>query len=172
MGIELVSRDFDMDSPSPFRKIDVVSLVPVHKVPNYDKKDGTSFFSFSLKWWSLFVSSFELFFINSLQQAACSSADGRQLLESSKTALDKGKLEDAVTYGTKVLLKYILLLCDLLVRYSSNHTDGNHSAWVLIIDIHVQIHTYHMFILKFMSRFKGWIWIWVYIEQVICNIAL
>lgn len=103
MGIELVSRDFDMDSPSPFQKIDVVSLVPVHKVPNYDKKDGTSFFSFSLKWWSLFVSSFELFFINSLQQAACSSADGRQLLESSKTALDKGKLEDAVTYGTKVL---------------------------------------------------------------------
>jgi len=37
-----------------------------------------------------------------LQQAACSSADGRQLLESSKTALDKGKLEDAVNYGTKV----------------------------------------------------------------------
>jgi hypothetical protein len=37
-----------------------------------------------------------------MQQAACSSADGRQLLESSKTALDKGKLEDAVTYGTKV----------------------------------------------------------------------
>lgn len=37
-----------------------------------------------------------------LQQAACSSADGRQLLESSKTALDKGKLEDAVTFGTKV----------------------------------------------------------------------
>ena len=39
-----------------------------------------------------------------LQQAACSSADGRQLLESSKTALDKGKLEDAVTYGTKVYI--------------------------------------------------------------------
>lgn len=38
-----------------------------------------------------------------LQQAACSSADGRQLLESSKTALDKGKLEDAVSYGTKVI---------------------------------------------------------------------
>lgn len=37
-----------------------------------------------------------------VQQAACSSADGRQLLESSKTALDKGKLEDAVSYGTKV----------------------------------------------------------------------
>ncbi|KAK1561123.1 hypothetical protein Q3G72_034740 [Acer saccharum] len=71
VGIELVSRDFDMDSPSPFRKTDVVSLVPVHK------------------------------------QAACSSADGRQLLESSKTALDKGKLEDAVTYGTKALAKLV-----------------------------------------------------------------
>lgn len=37
-----------------------------------------------------------------LQQVACSSADGRTLLESSKTALDKGKLDDAVNYGTKV----------------------------------------------------------------------
>ncbi|KAL5859534.1 hypothetical protein ACOSQ4_000830 [Xanthoceras sorbifolium] len=71
VGIELVSRDFDMDSPRPFRKTDVISLVPVHK------------------------------------QAACSSADGRQLLESSKTALDKGKLEDAVTYGTKALAKLV-----------------------------------------------------------------
>lgn len=42
-------------------------------------------------------------FVCLLQQAACSSADGRQLLESSKTALDKGKLEDAVSYGTKVI---------------------------------------------------------------------
>jgi hypothetical protein len=33
---------------------------------------------------------------------ACSSADGRTLLESSKTALDKGKLDDAVNYGIKV----------------------------------------------------------------------
>uniref|UniRef100_A0A2N9HYJ0 Clu domain-containing protein n=1 Tax=Fagus sylvatica TaxID=28930 RepID=A0A2N9HYJ0_FAGSY len=71
VGIELVPRDFDMDSPNPFRKSDIVSLVPVHK------------------------------------QAACSSADGRQLLESSKTALDKGKLEDAVTYGTKALTKLV-----------------------------------------------------------------
>ncbi|XP_050237730.1 protein REDUCED CHLOROPLAST COVERAGE 1 [Mercurialis annua] len=71
VGIELVPRDFDMDSPHPFRKSDVVSLIPVHK------------------------------------QAACSSADGRQLLESSKTALDKGKLEDAVTYGTKALAKLV-----------------------------------------------------------------
>lgn len=37
-----------------------------------------------------------------MQHAACSSADGRTLLESSKTSLDKGKLEDAVNYGTKV----------------------------------------------------------------------
>uniref|UniRef100_A0A2P2ME31 CLU central domain-containing protein n=1 Tax=Rhizophora mucronata TaxID=61149 RepID=A0A2P2ME31_RHIMU len=71
VGIELVPRDFDMDSPQPFQKSDVVSLIPVHK------------------------------------QAACSSADGRQLLESSKTALDKGKLEDAVTYGTKALTKLV-----------------------------------------------------------------
>nr|XP_009421419.2 PREDICTED: protein TSS-like [Musa acuminata subsp. malaccensis] len=35
------------------------------------------------------------------KQVACSSADARQLLESSKMALDKGKLEDAVNYGTK-----------------------------------------------------------------------
>ncbi|KAL7617658.1 hypothetical protein Lser_V15G03692 [Lactuca serriola] len=37
----------------------------------------------------------------------CSSADGRTLLESSKIALDKGKLEDAVNYGTKELAKMI-----------------------------------------------------------------
>ncbi|KAK9100607.1 hypothetical protein Scep_024037 [Stephania cephalantha] len=41
------------------------------------------------------------------KHVSCSSADGRNLLESSKTALDKGKLEDAVNYGTKALLKMI-----------------------------------------------------------------
>ncbi|KAH7864040.1 hypothetical protein Vadar_024934 [Vaccinium darrowii] len=71
VGIELVPRDYDMNSQEPFRKVDIVSLVPVHK------------------------------------QAACSSADGRQLLESSKTALDKGKLEDAVSYGAKALAKLV-----------------------------------------------------------------
>ncbi|CAA3013036.1 TSS [Olea europaea subsp. europaea] len=71
VGIELVPRDFDMISSKPFRKEDIVSLVPVHK------------------------------------QAVCSSADGRQLLESSKTALDKGKLEEAVGYGTKALAKLV-----------------------------------------------------------------
>lgn len=37
------------------------------------------------------------------QHVGCSSADGRTLLESSKIALDKGKLDDAVSYGTKVM---------------------------------------------------------------------
>ncbi|KAH7422615.1 hypothetical protein KP509_12G017100 [Ceratopteris richardii] len=41
------------------------------------------------------------------KQVACSSADGRTLLESSKTALDKGKLDDAVNYGTKALAKLV-----------------------------------------------------------------
>ncbi|KAK4354013.1 hypothetical protein RND71_026207 [Anisodus tanguticus] len=68
VGIELVPRDYDMNSPNHFRKEDIVSQVPVHK------------------------------------QAACSTADGRQLLESSKTALDKGKLEDSVSYGTKATI--------------------------------------------------------------------
>ncbi|KAJ6848964.1 protein TSS [Iris pallida] len=71
VGIEMLPRDFDMDSAYPFDKMDIISLVPVHK------------------------------------QVACSSADGRQLLESSKTALDKGKLEDAVSFGTKALAKLI-----------------------------------------------------------------
>jgi hypothetical protein len=49
-----------------------------------------------------------------------SSIDGRNLLESSKMALDKGKLDDAVSYGTNVhmvnlcvfsLLTSVLELC-------------------------------------------------------------
>ncbi|KAI3786001.1 hypothetical protein L1987_45127 [Smallanthus sonchifolius] len=71
VGLELVSRDYDMDSPNPFRSSDVISMVPVCK------------------------------------HVLCSSADGRTLLESSKIALDKGKLEDAVNYGTKALAKMI-----------------------------------------------------------------
>ncbi|GAB2276571.1 Protein REDUCED CHLOROPLAST COVERAGE 2 [Dionaea muscipula] len=39
--------------------------------------------------------------------AACSSVNARQLSESSKIALDKGKLEDVVKYGTKALAKLI-----------------------------------------------------------------
>ncbi|KAK9282399.1 hypothetical protein L1049_005316 [Liquidambar formosana] len=68
VGLELVPRDYDMECPNPFRKYDIVSMVP---------------------------------------HVGCSSADGRTLLESSKIALDKGKLEDAVNYGTKALAKMI-----------------------------------------------------------------
>ncbi|CAL2226440.1 unnamed protein product [Prunus armeniaca] len=71
VGLELVPRDYDMDTVSPFRKSDIVSMVPVYK------------------------------------HVACSSADGRTLLESSKTSLDKGKLEDAVNFGTKALSKLV-----------------------------------------------------------------
>ncbi|XP_071710062.1 protein REDUCED CHLOROPLAST COVERAGE 3 [Rutidosis leptorrhynchoides] len=71
IGLELVSRDFDMESPNPFRTSDIISMVPVCK------------------------------------HVLCSSADGRTLLESSKIALDKGKLEDAVNCGTKALAKMI-----------------------------------------------------------------
>ncbi|KAB1208153.1 Clustered mitochondria protein [Morella rubra] len=38
VGIELVPREFDMDSPNPFRKSDVISLVPVHKATVYQQK--------------------------------------------------------------------------------------------------------------------------------------
>ncbi|CAA0814691.1 Tetratricopeptide repeat (TPR)-like superfamily protein [Striga hermonthica] len=71
VGLELVPRDYDMDSSFPFQKSDIISMVPVYK------------------------------------HVACSSADGRTLLESSKTSLDKGKLEDAVNYGTKALSKLV-----------------------------------------------------------------
>ncbi|XP_057464065.1 protein REDUCED CHLOROPLAST COVERAGE 2-like [Actinidia eriantha] len=71
VGLELVPRDYHMDSATPFKKSDIISMVPVCK------------------------------------HVACSSADGRTLLESSKTSLDKGKLEDAVNYGTKALSKLV-----------------------------------------------------------------
>ncbi|XP_013604060.1 PREDICTED: protein TSS-like [Brassica oleracea var. oleracea] len=71
VGLELVPKDYEMDTSSPFKKLDIISMVPVYK------------------------------------HVACSSADGRTLLESSKTSLDKGKLEDAVSYGTKALAKLV-----------------------------------------------------------------
>nr|XP_043619681.1 protein TSS-like [Erigeron canadensis] len=73
VGLELVPKDYDMDSAYPFKKADIISMVPVYK------------------------------------HVACSSADGRTLLESSKTSLDKGKLEDAVNYGTKALAKLVFV---------------------------------------------------------------
>ncbi|KAK4747206.1 hypothetical protein SAY87_026243 [Trapa incisa] len=71
VGLELAPKDYDMESPSPFGKCDIISIVPVCK------------------------------------HVVCSSTDGRNLLESSKVALDKGKLEDAVSYGTKALAMMI-----------------------------------------------------------------
>nr|GMD07813.1 protein TSS isoform X1 [Ipomoea batatas] len=71
VGIELVPRDYDMESSNPFCETDVISLVPLCK------------------------------------HFVCSSADGRTLLESSKIALDKRKLEDALNFGTKALTKMI-----------------------------------------------------------------
>ncbi|CAI0394281.1 unnamed protein product [Linum tenue] len=71
VGLELLPRDYEVDTASPFRKSDIISMIPVYK------------------------------------HVACSSADGRTLLESSKTSLDKGKLEDAVNYGTKALSKLV-----------------------------------------------------------------
>lgn len=32
VGLELVPRDYDMNTASPFRKSDVISMVPVYKV--------------------------------------------------------------------------------------------------------------------------------------------
>ena len=32
VGLELVPRDYDMDTASPFRKSDIISMVPVYKV--------------------------------------------------------------------------------------------------------------------------------------------
>ncbi|XP_024364118.1 protein REDUCED CHLOROPLAST COVERAGE 2 isoform X3 [Physcomitrium patens] len=71
VGIEVAPRDYAFDCATPFKKADIISMVPVYK------------------------------------QVACSSADGRTLLESSKAALDKGKLDDAVAYGTKALAKLV-----------------------------------------------------------------
>ncbi|CAO2823066.1 unnamed protein product [Amaranthus hypochondriacus] len=71
VGLELVPRDYKVDTKCPFKKSDIISMIPVYK------------------------------------HVACSSADGRTLLESSKTSLDKGKLEDAVNYGTKALSKLV-----------------------------------------------------------------
>ena len=32
VGIELAPRDYEMESPNPFKKIDIISLVPIYKV--------------------------------------------------------------------------------------------------------------------------------------------
>ncbi|XP_047309986.1 protein REDUCED CHLOROPLAST COVERAGE 3-like [Impatiens glandulifera] len=71
VGLEIISRDYDMEIQNPFKKSDIIAMLPTHKY------------------------------------VGCSSADGRTLLESSKFALDKGKLVDAANFGTKALAKMI-----------------------------------------------------------------
>ncbi|WOL05117.1 protein TSS isoform X2 [Canna indica] len=83
VGLELISRNYDMDSPNPFEKSDIISLVPVCK------------------------------------HVVLSTADGRNLLESSKAALDKGKLDDAVSFGTKALTKMVAV-CGPYHRLTAN----------------------------------------------------
>ncbi|KAF0890750.1 hypothetical protein E2562_004243 [Oryza meyeriana var. granulata] len=83
VGLELAARDYDMNSPNPFDKSDIVNIIPVCKHVVY------------------------------------SSIDGRNLLESSKMALDKGKLDDAVNYGTKALSK-IIAVCGPYHRLTAN----------------------------------------------------
>lgn len=110
VGLELVPRDYDMDSPNPFRKDDIVSMIPVCKVNIYAPHPSLILFSLSSPF--LFSISFSLMvcsFYDPPQHVICSSADGRTLLESSKVALDKGKLEDAVNYGTKVRIRVTML---------------------------------------------------------------
>uniref|UniRef100_A0ACD5V1Y8 Uncharacterized protein n=1 Tax=Avena sativa TaxID=4498 RepID=A0ACD5V1Y8_AVESA len=83
VGLELVARDYDMNSPNPFDKSDIVNLVPICKHVVY------------------------------------SSIDSRNLLESSKMALDKGKLDDAVNYGAKALSK-VIAVCGPYHRLTAN----------------------------------------------------
>ncbi|XP_019436339.1 PREDICTED: LOW QUALITY PROTEIN: protein TSS-like [Lupinus angustifolius] len=71
IGLELLPKDYDFESPKPFKKYDIISMIPVCK------------------------------------HVRCFSTDGRNLLESAKIALDKGKLVDAVNYGTKALAKIV-----------------------------------------------------------------
>ncbi|KAM3390712.1 hypothetical protein ACQJBY_012368 [Aegilops geniculata] len=83
VGLELVARDYDMNSPNPFDKSDIVNIVPICKHVVY------------------------------------SSIDSRNLLESSKMALDKGKLDDAVNYGAKALSK-VIAVCGPYHRLTAN----------------------------------------------------
>jgi hypothetical protein len=35
VGLELVTKDYNMDMPHPFRKSDIISVVPIYKVMSY-----------------------------------------------------------------------------------------------------------------------------------------
>lgn len=65
---------------------------------------SSPFYEYFMNIVSIYYLTTRLFF--TLQHVGCSSIDGRNLLESSKIALDKGKLEDAVSYGTKVTMNF------------------------------------------------------------------
>lgn len=65
------------------------------------------------------------------QHVACSSADGRTLLESSKTSLDKGKLEDAVNYGAKVYKTSLFGPVSLLLFFFFLHKICNSLSYIL-----------------------------------------
>lgn len=103
VGLELCPRDYDMESPKPFGKYDIISLVPVCKVVFclFISPLANSMYEVWFNKYHLIEPiTRSSYFIQ--QYVGCSSLDGRNLLESSKIALDKGKLEDAVNYGTKV----------------------------------------------------------------------
>lgn len=82
-----------MECKEPFKSCNIISIYPVCKVDIY--------VTISLNQLAIDLNITRLC-LNDLQHIVCASADGRTLLESSKAALDKGKLEDAVNYGTKV----------------------------------------------------------------------
>lgn len=110
--MELFPRDYDMETSHPFGKCDIISLVPVCKV-GFVSLLGHLHYQASYMFNPLIVKSLshlsaKTYFVQ--QYIGCSSADGRNLLESSKMALDKGKLEDAVNYGTKVPIILFILL--------------------------------------------------------------
>ncbi|KAL1298056.1 hypothetical protein HN51_042481 [Arachis hypogaea] len=83
VGLELVTRDYDLDSPMPFKKYDIISMVPVCK------------------------------------HVTCFSVDGRNLLESAKIAVDKGKNVEAVHYGIKALVK-MMAVCGTYNRITAS----------------------------------------------------
>jgi protein TIF31 len=96
VGLELVARDYDMNSPNPFDKSDIVNIVPICKVAYYWNLLKYLCVYWMACWLTL------LWHCLLFQHVVYSSIDSRNLLESSKMALDKGKLDDAVNYGAKV----------------------------------------------------------------------
>lgn len=76
MGIELVPRDYDMDSPQPFQKVDIVSLVPVHKV-----KKHAMLFDWVIPLFELYLLLIMDAFISSLLLTFCSKQHAHLLMD-------------------------------------------------------------------------------------------